>query len=621
MKRLLASLLASLLALAVSALLRAGEPGSQEVASPDGNLRFVFTLAAGGVPTYEVHGKGGPLVLSSKLGLVTNRNGGGSTDWIAALKVTGTARGSGNTTWKPVWGERAEIPDHYNELKIDLQHAAGDRGTLQLQVRAYDEGIAFRYFFVESLRAQVLEFAAERTEFNVPGGAQAFWTPSAQKFYEKMPIKNWKSDCEVPLTIELPGRAWLCLAEAAQTNYPRMRLKAAGDDRLVTELYGAVVETSPFGTPWRIVLVAEQPGQLLEHNYLILNLNPPNEIADTTWIRPGKVMREVTLSTAGAKRLVDFAVEQNIDYVHFDAGWYGHEYEVASDATQVKVDPRRNPKGDLDLPEAIRYAKAKGRRVILYVNHRALERQLDVIFPLYRSWGVDGVKFGFVHTGSHRWVVWVHEAVKKAAQHHLVVDIHDNYRPTGFSRTYPNLLQQEGIAGDEEFPTATQSTLYPFTRFIAGAADHTYCFLDPRLKKTKAHQLALAAINFGPLQYLYWYDRPEAHPNRGEIEFWKDLPTVWDDTRVVQANPGEFVTVARRKGADWWIGAVTNVEARTLEVPMDFLPVGANFVADIYEDAGEKTIAKRSVPVTRASRLSFDLRPSGGAAVHLRAGN
>jgi alpha-glucosidase len=398
-----------------------------------------------------------------------------------------------------------------------------------------------------------------------------------------------------------------------------MRLKAAGPDQLVTELYGEVVETSPFGSPWRVVLVAARPGQLLEHNYLILNLNPPNEIKDAKWIHPGKVMREVTLSTAGAKRLVDFAAEQNIEYVHFDAGWYGHEYEIASDATKVNVDPRRNPKGDLDLPEAIRYAKEKGRRVILYVNHRALERQLDVIFPLYRQWGVDGVKFGFVHTGSHRWVVWVHEAVKKAAQHQLVVDIHDNYRPTGFSRTYPNLLQQEGIAGDEEMPTATQSTIYPFTRFIAGAADHTYCFLDKRLKKTKAHQLALAAINFGPLQYLNWYDRPEAHTNRAEIEFWKEMPTVWDDTRVISGVPGEHIAVARRKGGDWWLGAVTNVDARQLDLALDFLPPEKRFTADIFEDAENKSVAKRSIEVTRETRLKLALRASGGAAIHLRA--
>ena len=606
-------------ALVACAFLRAAEPVPIEVISPNGQLRFVFTLAAGGVPTYEIAGKAGPLVLASKLGLIANRHGYNSTDWVSGLKVAGTTSTASHLSWKPVWGERAEIPDNFNELHIDLQHASGDRGILQLQVRAYDEGVAFRYFFPENSRTQIIELAAEQTEFALPAGARGFWTPAAQKFYEKLPLANWKSDCEVPLTIELPDHHWLCLTEAGQTNFSRMHLKLAAPDRLVTQLYGDVLETSPFALPWRVVLVADKPGQLLEHNYLILNLNPPNEIADTSWIHPGRVMREVTLSTAGAKRLVDFAVEQNIDYIHFDAGWYGYEYVVASDAREVKVDPRRNPKGDLDLPEAIRYAKEKGRRVILYVNHRALERQADEIFPLYRKWGVDGVKFGFVHTGSFRWTVWLHETIKKAAQHHLVVDVHDNYRPTGFSRTYPNLLQQEGIAGDEEMPTATQSTIYPFTRFVAGAADHTYCFLDKRLKKTKAHQLALAAINFGPLQYLSWYDRPETYANRGEIEFWKDLPTVWDDTRVVDGVPGEFVIVARRKGADWWLGGVTNVDARELTVPLSFLAAGKDFDAEIHEDANPATVARRTESVTAKSMLKFSLRASGGVAIHLRA--
>jgi alpha-glucosidase len=605
--------------LILATLTRGAEAATLEVTSPNGRLHFVFTLADGGVPTYAIAGPAGPLVLPSALGLVTNRNGGGSTDWMGGLQVVKSRRETVDATWKPVWGERAEIPDRYHALTIDLRHAAADHGIMQLQVRAYDEGIAFRYFFPESLKTQVLEFAAERTEFNLPAGGQGFWTPGAQRFYEKGPVAKWRSDCEVPLTVELADQRWLCLAEAAQTNFTRMRLRAVAPDRLVTQLYGDVAETSPFGTPWRVVLVAATPGELLEHNYVILNLNPPGEIAEAGWIHPGRVMREVTLSTAGAKRLVDFAVEQNIDYIHFDAGWYGDEYAAASDATRVNVDPRRNPRGDLDLPEAIRYAKAHGRRVMLYVNHRALERQLDVLFPLYESWGVDGVKFGFVNTGSQEWTVWLHHAVKLAAQHHLVVDVHDNYRPTGFSRTYPNLLQQEGIAGDEEFPTATQNTIYPFTRFIAGAADHTYCFLDRRLKTTKAHQLALAAINFGPLQFLSWYDRPEAYTNRGEIAFWKDLPTVWDETRVLAGTPGEFVVVARRRGADWWIGGVTNTAARELSVELSFLPPGRNFTATIHEDAGPATIAQRSADVTAASVLKFSLRASGGVAICIRA--
>lgn len=614
MKRLLqiASLLAG------CALAQAENVIEYDVVSPNEHLRLALAVSVEGIASYQIMAGDRTLILPSRLGLIANRNGYNATDWISGLKIVATDRRSIDTTWRTKWGERSIIPDHYNELRIDLQHIGLDHGILQLQVRAYDEGIAFRYVFPESLKTQILEFSGEQTEFNLPAGTQGFWTPAAQRFYEKRPIENWPSDCELPLTLELPDHHWLSIAEARQTNFARIRLRVVGSERLSAQLYGDVAETSPFEGPWRVVLVADKPGELLEHNYIIQNLNPPSEIVDPSWIHPGRVMREVTLSTAGAKRLTDFAVEQNIDYIEFDAGWYGYEYEVASDATQVKVDPRRNPRGDLNLAEAIRYAKSRGRRVLLYVNHRALERQLEKILPLYERWGVDGIKFGFVNTGSQHWTVWLHEAIKSAARHHLVVDVHDNYRPTGFSRTYPNLLQQEGIAGDEEFPTATQNTIYPFTRFIAGAADHTYCFLDQRLKTTKAHQLALAAVNFGPLQFLSWYDRPEAYTDRSEIEFWKDLPTVWDETRVLEGIPGEYITTARRKGTDWWVGAITNIEARNLSVPLGFLGAGAAYAAEIYEDTPNHGIAKHTLVVTRDSTLKCAVRASGGVAIRLR---
>lgn len=188
-------------------------------------------------------------------------------------------------------------------------------------------------------------------------------------------------------------------------------------------------------------------------------------------------MREVTLTTEGGKALVDFAVKRNLQYIHFDAGWYGFEYDKASDATTVTLDPRRNPKIDaLNLKEVVAYAKQHGIGVMLYVNQRALQQQLDEILPLYKSWGISGIKFGFVQVGSQVWTKWMHEAVKKCADYGLMVDIHDEYRPTGFSRTYPNLMTQEGIRGNEEFPDATHNVTLPFTRFVAGAADYTICY-------------------------------------------------------------------------------------------------------------------------------------------------
>ncbi len=597
---------------------------SLRVASPNGYLTFQFSTQGDGVPTYEIRYQKKPVILPSAMGLLHNPNGYATApDWNKKMVVKRVTIQSTDTTWRPVYGEREQIPDRYHELTITLQDTTRvkgrEKGEMQLIVRAYNEGIAFRYFFPESTRTQIIEIGQEDTHFRLPPNSQFFSTDHAQGSYELCAPEEWEKRAELPLTIQLSNGLWASILHAGQTNFPRLRLRSSKDE-LVSNLYGEIVGTSPFGTPWRVVMVAERPTQLLENNYLVLNLNPANKIKDTGWIKPGKVMREVTLSTAGARRLVDFTVEQNLDFVHFDAGWYGHEYEQISDASKVNVDPRRNPVNDLDLPGIIRYAKEKGKGVILYVNHRALENQLDSIFPLYQRWGVAGVKFGFVHTGSHYWTAWMHEAVKKAAQYHLMVDIHDEYMPTGYSRTYPNLMTQEGIRGNEEFPDATHNTILPFTRFLAGAADYTYCFGEQvaRLKNTKAHQLALSIVNYSPWQYLFWYGRPEHFTNRQEIELWKYLPTTWHDTRVPAGMPGEHITVARRHGKEWYIGAVTNNLARSLTLGFDFLPKGKKYTADIYEDDGQGGIRKITRSVQATDTLDFALLPKGGVAVRLR---
>lgn len=593
-----------------------------QVASPNGQLIFQFSIRAGGVPYYEIRYNKQPVILASRLGLLNNPNGNpGAPNWNEKLVVVKTSVQSVDTSWKPVYGERDKIPDRYRELTLTLQDTLNingrEKGEMQLIVRAYDEGIAFRYFFSESTRTQIVEIGQEDTHFRLPPNSQFYATDHAQGSYTLTTPQDWKKRAELPLTSKLENGLWVSILHAGASDFPRMRLEAK-DGELVSTLYGETVGTSPFGTPWRVVMVAEKPTQLLEKNYLILNLNPPNKIKDQSWIRPGKVMREVTLSTAGARKLVDFAVEQNLDFIHFDAGWYGHEYEQASDAGRVSVDPLRNPINDLDLPKIIRYAKEKGKGVILYVNHRALENQLDSIFPLYQQWGVAGVKFGFVHTGSHYWTSWMHEAVKKAARYHLMVDIHDEYMPTGFSRTYPNLMTQEGVRGNEEFPDATHNTVLPFTRFLAGAADYTYCFNEPRLKNSKAHQLSLSIINYSPWQYLYWYGKPETYPNRAEIELWKYLPTTWNETRVPQGLPGEYITVARRSKSEWYVGAITNNEARKTSVSFAFLPKGKKYTADIYEDDGQGSIRKSSKSVQNSDALEFSLLSRGGVAVRVR---
>jgi len=275
--------------------------------------------------------------------------------------------------------------------------------------------------------------------------------------------------------------------------------------------------------------------------------------------------------------------------------------------------------------------------VFLYVNQRALTKQLDTLLPLYQKWGVAGLKFGFVHVGSHRWTTWLHEAVKKCARYNLMVDLHDEYRPTGFSRTYPNLLTQEGVRGNEEMPDATNSTILPFTRFLAGPADHTICYyhrpeLKPRLaetqnarvmKTTSGHQLALTVVFYSPLQFMYWYDKPEDSKDEPELAFFDHVPTVWDDTKIIDGEIGQFITVARRSGEEWFVGSITNNNEREIKIPFAFLEPGKKYKATVYYDDPSSPVRTRvsikMVTVDASSVLDFHLLPSGGNAIWIQS--
>ena len=339
----------------------------------------------------------------------------------------------------------------------------------------------------------------------------------------------------------------------------------------------------------------------------------------------------MSVSTNGAKRCIDFAVEHKLQYIGIDWGWYGIERLFSSDASKVDVAPQVNSDRDFDLPEIIAYGSERNIGVFLYVNQRALLKQLDELLPLYQSWGVKGIKFGFVQVGSHRWSVWLHEAIKKCAKYNLLVDIHDEYRPTGFSRTYPNLLTQEGIRGNEEMPDATHNTVLPFTRYIAGAADYTISyykkpglgdFHGKMIKTTSAHQLALAVIYYSPLQFLFWYDKPEDFQGEPEIEFFEQVPSVWDDTKVLNGEIGEFVTIARQSGEQWFLGSITNNESRILGIPLSFLPEGECFQATIYSDdpavVSRAKVKVSSLKVDSSVVLHVELAPSGGQAIWIK---
>lgn len=587
--------------------------------SPDENLKtevYLKNSLSGKCLCYSVKFKEKTVVLESALGI---------TPWAdnKLFTLTGIREVSSrqqDTVWTPLYGERSILRDHYYEKEICLFDSTQPKRQIHLIVRAFNEGIAFRYYIPEHTDGgENIHITSEQTEFVMPKGSKAWFTPIAQATYELMPLSGWPGECERPLTLELPNGLYACLTEAEMVNYARTKfaLSHTKANTITCSMYGSVDETTPFYTPWRVIMIAEKPGELLEHNDLIQNLNPPSKLENTWWIRPGKVMREMTLSTMGAIQLVDFAVKRNLQYIHLDAGWYGFEYSSSSDATTVA----KAKKNVLDIPKVVEYARKNGIGVFLYVNQRVLAKQLDEILPLYQKWGISGIKFGFVHVGSHRWTTWLHEAVKKCAEYRLMVDIHDEYRPTGFSRTYPNLMTQEGIYGNEGMPDATHNATLPFTRFIAGPADYTICYYNRRIKTTNAHQLALSVVFYSPLQFLYWYGKPKDYHDEPELDFFDKVHTVWDDSRVIQGEIGQYITVARKSGGTWFLGTITGNKGRNLKTSLNFLDTDKKYVAHIFSDGIGEIKAVKSVKISCFlvdcnTVMNSVLKDSGGEAVY-----
>lgn len=612
-----------------------GAAHALELQSPDGRVQVSFTTrdfeGARRCPIYSVRYRGRTVIAPSRLGLELRPRALGED-----LAIVGSSLRASDTRWRPVYGERSLVRDRYRELTVDLKEQVDPGRRLRLTFRAYNEGAAFCYTVPEQPGVERVEIAREGSEFRFTDDHPAWATYTAQGRYARAPLSEIRPGCERPLLVRVADDLHAALAEARLVDYARTKFRPLEGvpHALATDLGSEVGAPLPLRTPWRVVMLGESPGQLLERNDLLLNLNDPCAIADPSWIRPGKVIRETTLSTVGGKACVDFAVRHGLQYVEYDAGWYGPER--TGDPRAVAVNPNR-PQGGLDLQEVIRYANERGIGIILYVNQLRMEPYLDEILPLYRSWGVKGVKYGFVKVGSQEWTRWLHEAVRKAAQHRLMVDIHDEYRPTGYSRTYPNLLTQEGIRGDEEAPSNGETLDILFTRMLAGAADHTLCYYDARVDRNASHafQLAKAVCFYSPFQFLYWYDRPfvsrevTGRPPDGpnvlgdepELEFFDHVPTVWDDTRVLHGEIGEVAVIARRSGPDWFIGAMNGDQPRSLTVPLRFLEPGVRYVAHRYVD--DPSVPTRThvrvdrAPVERSTVLRLDLPARGGEAIRL----
>ncbi len=631
--------------------------------SPNGQhqVKFYQQRQADGTfeTRYSVQYRGKDVVLDSRCGLnLDNRTWEMAlgfrelhqyADWMAPMELDSVRTFPVvDSEYRNLYGERSTVHERYTSATLYLSHkperpvdaltaplspagyetrarraadaTVSSNYRLNIEVRAYDEGIAFRYFFPEHPAAIFHKVVADETEYTLPEGTRAWSEQWAQAFFEHKRIDQLSQPVEMALTLDYASGIWAALLTADTDDWclTRLQAKPGADNVLESLMYSPVDIVTYYATPWKVILAADSPGQLLERNELVNMLNPPCQIDDAEeWVVPGTIMRETTLTMEGARATIDFCARHNIRYMLFDWKWY--EPCTSHDGDATKVIPQ------LDMPEVCRYAKSKGVGVWLYVNQHALMKQARELFPLLRQWGVTGVKSGFVQYASHRWATWLHDLVRLAAENHLLMNIHDEYRPAGFSRTFPNLMTQEGICGNEEFPDATHNVTLPFTRMLNGAADYTICYYDRRLRTTHAHQLAASLVFYSPLLTIFWYDRPQMAHDEPELEWFDSLRTTWDETRVLSGMPGQHIVMARRNGTTWYVAAMAGNEARTLDIELrTILQPGKRYMLYAYED--DPAVAtqthvrctKRPIRVTAKTRpLRLQLQPSGGAAFRI----
>lgn len=610
---------------------------AEALQSPDGKYNFVFEQKDGRL-TYRLDYAAKQVIEEGELGvnidnhLVESAMGipvDNSNVWTNGMEVASVDRRSEDNTWKPVYGEYAQIRDRYNEMTIHLLKGGKHQGAsnaydkrqqylLDIIVRAYDEGVAIRYHFPEATNGLFMHITDDITSFRFAPGAEAYHYAWAQSHANKVKLLKseaaWKEEAERPLTLRLDNGLYAAIGEAALSDFVRGKLKLKADNELQMALFHPADIITAYDMPWRFIMVGEKAIDLINNKQMVLNLNAPCQIQDASWIMPGKAFRVCRLDMKTCMEGVDFCVDRGLQYIELDAGWYGPEMKMSSSALKV-LETR-----DIDMPKLCQYAKSKGIGVWVYVNQRALYQELDQLLPLYEKWGISGIKFGFVQIGSQEWTTWLHNAVKKCADHHIMVDIHDEYRPTGWSRTYPNLMTQEGIGGNEEMPDAEHNTILPFTRFLCGPADYTPCYFNGRVKNTKAHQLAMPVVYYSPVTFLFWYDLPNVYKGEKELDFWKYCPTVWDESKALQGEIGEYIVQARRSGNDWFVGAMNGLQARDITLnTADFLQKGKKYQVEIYNDnpaLNTRTKVSTVVQTIKAGKiLKLHLQPSGGAAL------
>jgi alpha-glucosidase len=588
-------------AVACSAILK----NKVKVYSPDKQTVAEFSVNSKQQLQYRVLFVGKEVVALSDLGLLTNRGVIGASVEIGEQKRSSVDE-------KFVWrlGESDTIVNRYNELRLSFKSS---NLPCCLIVRAYNGSVAFRYVIPPSA---IRHIAKEITSFHLASPSVVYQYNQESEFTPTA-IDTLAKTCDFPATVRT-GNLYVSIGEAENDGYTKAELKrgAVSNSLVVSFVHdSSVVVSGAFLSPWRTVSISKTAIGLHDFSDLYLRLNSTAVKEIPVWIKPGKLIR-AQLTTKSGLDCIDFAVKHNLQYIMFDAGWYGHEFRSTSDPTTVIP--------EIDMPHVIAYGKEKGIGVILYVNKVGLYAKLDTLLPLYKKWGVAGFKFGFVDGLTQKGICWLNQAIRKVSDYGFILDIHDNYKPTGLSRKYPALLTQEGIRGDENCPDAFHTTVLPYTRFLAGPADFTFCFPNSRenfgknIRVSKAQQLALTVVFFSPLQSFYWYGKPLDYTNDQELEFFDRIPTVWNESHYLAGDIGKSISVARRSGSIWFVGNVAGFDDWKSAVRFDFLSAGQRYEAVVYEDDGAESIRKRIETLKKGDIFSFDIKAKGGQAIIIR---
>jgi alpha-glucosidase len=629
------------------------------VKSPDGQIEMSISTD-GGQLGYSVTYRGKPVIARSVLGLDIQEQ----RPLGPGLRVTASRPGSVDETYNMPHGKSNPVRNRCQTLAVDLEETGAAGRRMTLEARAYDDGVAFRYLLPDQAALKTIRIANERTEFQFakesvtyPLILQNFRT-SYEDGYHAMPVSGIHPDqlVALPLLAEVPGAAWVAITEADIDNYAGMYLMHSAPNAArslfaklspsMDEPGLAVQTTTPMRSPWRVIMIGAQPGRLVESN-IVINLNPPSAIADTSWIKPGKttwdwwsgthaegVNFQPGMNTATMNHYVDFSAENGIPYMLIDEGW-----ALRNPNTTVRGNTditRLNP--NVDLQAILAHAKSKGVRIWLWAHWADIERQADEAFALYEKWGIAGVKIDFMDRDDQWMVNFYRRIVQKAAEHHLMIDYHGAYKPDGMRRTWPNLLTREGVMGAEYNKwsgriTPDHNVMLAFTRMLAGPMDYTPGGFnnvtreefEPRMTKpmvqgTRAHALALYAVFESAFQMVS--DYPEAYTGLKEFDYVKAAPSVWDETHVPGGRPGEYITVARRHGREWFVGSIAGWEPREIDVPLEFLGRG-EFIAEIYSDAPDaaqnpKRVVREERRVSASTLLHVKMAPGGGQAIRIR---